>query len=113
MNNKFAAILFLLCVLASSCAQIFLKAGTNKRYQGIMQYLNPYVIVGYGIFFAMTLCSTYLYRYISIVSGTILDSFGYVFVSVLSVIFFKEKWNKKKSIGIVFIILGTILVLLV
>lgn len=113
MDQTIAMVLFLVCVMASSCAQISLKMGTTKQYQGIMQYLNPYVIFGYGIFFAMTLCSTYLYRYISIVSGTILDSFGYIFVSVLSIIFFKEHWSKKKTLGLIFIVIGTMLVLLV
>ena len=113
MDNRVTAILFFLCVLASSCAQILLKIGATKQLQGIRQYLNSYVIMGYGIFFTMTLCSTYLYRYISIVSGTILDSFGYVFVSGLSIIFFKEKWNKKKNMGIIFILFGTLIVLLV
>ena len=113
MDNSFTALLFLLCVLVSSCAQILLKVGAAKQFKGIRQYLNLYVIWGYGIFFTMTLCSTYLYRYISIISGTILDSFGYVFVSGMSIIFFKEKWNLKKTIGIIFIILGTILVLLI
>lgn len=113
MSENFAAVLFLICVLASSCGQVFLKIGAKKQYKGIRQYFNFYVVVGYVIFFAMTLCSTYLYRYISIVIGTIWDSFGYVFVSILSIICFKEKWSKKKTIGILFIIIGTIFVLVI
>lgn len=111
MNERLTVFLFLLCVFCSSCAQIFLKLGAKKQYKGIKAYLNRYVIIGYGIFFAMTLCSTYLYRYISIVLGTILDSFSYVFVAALSVLFFKENWNWKKTFGMFFIILGTLFVL--
>lgn len=111
MNEICAAGLFLACVLASSFAQVCLKISTKKQYHKIQQYLNPYVIAGYGIFFIMTLFATYLYRYISIVIGTIFDSFGYIFVSILSILFFKEKWNKKKTTGLIFIIVGTVLVL--
>lgn len=111
MSKQIACFLFLTCVFLSSCAQIILKVGAQKGYDGLKQYFNVYSIVGYGIFFGMTLCSTYLYRYIAVSVGSMLDSFGYVFVSMLSVIVLHEGWEKKKTLGMCFILLGTSLVM--
>ena len=112
MSKQVAAFLLLACVFLSSCAQILLKVGSRKKYNGVKQYFNIYIIVGYGIFFGMTLCSTYLYRYLTVVVGSMLDSFGYVFVSILSVVILQEDWQKKKTIGMCLILLGTSIAIL-
>lgn len=103
---------FLSCVFFSSCSQVILKLGANRGYRGLKSYLNPYVITGYSVFLLMTLCSTYLYRYLPLSLGTLLDCCGYIFIAALSTGFLKEKWNKKKSIGLGLILGGILLALL-
>ena len=104
-----AVLLFVCCVFASSCAQIILKKGALKGYRGLRSYINPYVGIGYFIFFAMTLCSTYLYRYIPLSLGNLLDSTSYIFVAALSWLFFKETLSKRKIAGLLLIIVGVLL----
>lgn len=111
MNPVVSALCFLGCVLASSCSQILLKKGALKNRKGIWMYLNSYVIIGYSIFLSVTLFSTYLYKFINLSVGTLLDSSGYIFVTVLSALFLKEKISKRKTLGICLIVGGILICL--
>lgn len=53
-----------------------------------------------------TIGAVIAYRGIALKNGPILDSFGYVFVFVLSWIFLNEKPSKNKIKGIILIIVG-------
>lgn len=101
--------LFVLCVFISSCAQIVLKRAAMKERRGMKAYLNIEVVCGYGIFLGITICTTYLYRYIELSVGSLLDSLGYVFVVILSVIFLNERMNKRKFFGMCLIFVGVLI----
>lgn len=112
MNILIVYLLFIACIFTSSCSQLLLKKGALKQYSGIKVYLNKEVIIGYCIFFLVTIFSTYLYKYIDLSIGTLLDSLGYIFVTALSLLFLKEKLTFKKTIGIILIASGVCICIL-
>jgi len=102
-------ILFLSAVFISSVSQIMLKKSANKTYESkLKEYMNPWVIVAYGLFFGATLVTVIAYKYIPLSLGPILESAGYFFVTILGMIFLKEKVGKKKALGLFIILAGII-----
>ena len=102
--------LFLFSVFISSVSQIMLKTSANINYKRwIDEYLNPKVIVAYGLFFASSLLTVFAYKYVPLSMGPILEATGYVFVSVLGYFVLKEKIGKRKIIGLIIIISGIII----
>ena len=105
-SSLFFMMLFVICVFVSSCSQIVLKKSANRNHKGLKIFLNKETIIGYGIFFTMTLCVTFIYRHIELTTGVLLESFSYIFIPALSWFFFKDKLNKTQWIGVGFIISG-------
>lgn len=98
---------FLGSVLISSVSQILLKKSANKTYDNrLKEYLNPLVIVAYIMFFCSMMITMYCYRFVDVSAGPILESAGYIFVAVLGYIFLKERFTRKKIIGMAVIIAG-------
>lgn len=98
---------FLGSVLISSVSQILLKKSANKTYDSrLKEYLNPLVIVAYIMFFCSMMITMYCYRFVDVSAGPILESAGYIFVAVLGYIFLKERFTRKKIIGMAVIIAG-------
>ena len=60
------------------------------------------------IFVLATFMSIYAYKGIPLSTGMILDSTGYIFVTILGAIFLKEKPTLKKIIALVLIVIGII-----
>jgi drug/metabolite transporter (DMT)-like permease len=85
-----------------------LKKSADKHYAGLKIYLNKETIIGYGIFLLATFVAVLLYRYIALSTGALLDSLGYIFTSILSYIFLKEKLSRKHIIGIILIVVGIV-----
>lgn len=103
-------ILFLSAVFVSSISQIMLKKSAAKEYDSkLKEYLNPWVIIAYVLFFGATLFTVTAYKYVPLSMGPILESSGYFFVTILGMIFLKEKMGKRKVIGLLLILLGTII----
>ena len=89
-------IVFIISVFVSSVSQIMLKKSANRVYENkLREYLNLTVIVAYGFFFLSSL-------------GPILESSGYIWVSLLGLIILKEKINKQKWLGLFLIVLGIV-----
>ena len=111
MNSKVIfSLIYLSGVFISAIAQIILKKSTGKEYESkIREYLNPYVIIAYAIFFGATFCTIYAYKGVPLSFGPILAASEYVFVAVLSKLFLKENINLKKFIGLSVIIAGIII----
>ena len=96
-------------VLISSVSQILLKMSAKIEYGSkIREYLNPYVIIGYGLFFGCTILSMYALKVVPLSMSPIIESFGYIFVSVFSYLFFKEKLTKWQFLGAGLIIIGVV-----
>lgn len=91
----------------SAISQVLLKKAANRKYESrIKEYLNPYVISAYGIFFTATLMSVMAYKVVPLSMGPILEATSYIYVTVFGVTIFKEKVNKQKLIALGLIILG-------
>ncbi len=92
-------------------ASLFLKKGAEK-FTLNPKYIMKNITIFIGIFFYG--CSMILYIFalkygeLSVVYP--LTSFSYILVAILSVKKLKEKMNKFKWLGIIFIILGSFLV---
>lgn len=104
--NKY--MLFLLAsVTIASFSQIILKIAAKKTYSSVIkEYLNPHVIIGYGMMVLTTVMTLLAYRGLDYKNGPVIESIGYIFVMVLSSIFFKEKITKKKLLGNILILVG-------
>ncbi len=102
-------IIFLVSVLVSSISQIMLKLSSRKKYEHkIKEYLNPMVIIAYGMFFMSTLMTTLAYKGVPLSFGPILEATGYIYVAILGATILKEKMTKNKIIGNLLIIVGII-----
>ncbi len=98
---------FIGSVFISSVSQILLKKSANRNYDSVIkEYLNPLVIIAYAMFFCSMLLTMYCYRYVDVSAGPILESAGYVFVAVLGFLFLREKFTKKKIIGMLVLLCG-------
>ena len=111
-NRWFVMFLFVACVFVSSCSHILLKKAANRKHEGLRVFLNKETIMGYSIFFSMTLCVTFIYRRLDLSTGALLESFSYIFIPTLSWIFFEERFNRVQWLGISFIISGILVYIL-
>lgn len=100
-------IILVASVLIASFSQVLLKKSAEKEYSSpIKEYLNPYVICGYGLMF-LSMCITILsYSGLEYTNVPVIESSGYVFVMILSYFFFKERVTKRKLLGMTIILLG-------
>ena len=107
--SKFAGavILLLVSVFISAVSQIMLKKAANKQYEStIKEYLNPLVIIAYGIFFVSTILTMLALRYVPLSMQPILESTSYIFVTVMGYFLLKERLSKRKLLGLALILLG-------
>ena len=94
-------ILFMLsAVIVSGFAQILLKKSAAKTYKSVIfEYLNPYVICGYGIMVLGMILNILAYKKVDYKNGPVIESLGFPLVMILSFFFFKEKITRKKLLG--------------
>ena len=94
----------------SAFSQILLKKSSGiERTSKIKEYLNPYVICGYGMTFACMILMVIAYKGMPFKYGAVLESLVYFYVMILSKIFLKEKLTKKRIIGNIIIVVGVAL----
>lgn len=108
MNNiVIFSVVYIFSVFISSVSQIMLKKSALKEYDSkLKEYMNPLVIFAYGLFFLSSLITVLSLKYVPLSYGPILESTGYIFINVLSLLFLKEKISRRKYIGMAVIILG-------
>jgi multidrug transporter EmrE-like cation transporter len=99
-----------LSVLVSAFSQILLKKSAKTTYSSpLREYLNPYVIIGYGMMLAATVLTVFAYKTgLHYKSGPVIESFGYVLIMFLSLGFFGERITPKKLLGNGLVVLGII-----
>lgn len=103
-------ILLVLSVAVASFSQILLKKSAGKTYESVLrEYLNPLVIIGYGMMIVSTLLTVAGYEGLEYKNGAVIESLGFVLVMILSRLFFGEKITKKKLLGNSLILLGIII----
>ncbi len=101
------ALLIVLSSFISSFSQILLKKSARRQYSSkLREYLNLPVIVSYAIFFLCTLISMYGLKVVPLSMSPLLDSTGYIFVTLLSFLFFREIPDKKQLLGLTLILAG-------
>jgi multidrug transporter EmrE-like cation transporter len=101
--------IFFIGTFIASCSPIILKKAAGLEYKGFWdQYLNRRVIGAYILLFISSFFPILAFRGIPMNFGPILESSGYLFVSILSLIFLKEKISKKTLMGLGIIIAGIV-----
>lgn len=113
MNNWVFYVLILNCFL-SAFSQVLLKKASLKNYSvSFKEYFNFYVISGYGLFFIVLCVNILLLKRLPL---TIVNPIGETIPILLSFVsghfIFNEKITRRKTIGIVFILMGVLLILL-
>ncbi len=111
MNKEGLGIVILLFMtFIASIAQILLKKSALRPHTSrIKEYFNAYVLMAYTLIFATMMSLIYVYKFIPLSLGPIIESTGYIFVSILGYFYLGERMNQKKMVGIIVIILGVII----
>ena len=100
-------LILILSVLIASFSQILLKKSAEKTYPSVIrEYLNSYVIFGYGMMFVSMFLTIIAYSGMEFTNVQIVEATGYIMVLILSYFFFHEKITRKKVIGMIFIFAG-------
>ena len=103
------SLVYLANVVIMSFAQILLKKSAGIRYANhLREYLNGYVVTAYLMAFAATLLSVTALRVVPLSTAGILAAAEYLFVAVLSVLFFRERLNRRKLLGLAMIVGGAV-----
>ncbi len=99
--------ILVLSVVIASFSQILLKKSAQKTYDSfIREYLNPYVILGYGMMFVSMFLTIIAYSGMEFTNVQIIEATGYIMVLILSYFFFGEKITGRKLLGMLFIFGG-------
>lgn len=108
-TTVFYAAILLLGVFLSAVSQVMLKKAAQKKYPNkIREYLNPLVIIAYGIFVGTTLLSVYAYKGIPLSMGPVLEATSYLYITLFGVTIFHEKLNRRKVFSLLLILSGII-----
>ncbi len=100
-------LILILSVLIASFSQILLKKSAEKTYSSVIrEYLNLYVICGYGMMFLSMLLTIIAYSGMEFTNVQIVEATGYIMVLILSCFFFREKITREKVLGMLFIFAG-------
>lgn len=104
------ALIAIVVVFVSSCAQMLLKQGARRDYTPWWkQYVNPWVISGYSILFAAMIANIWcMHQGLELKELSIIESMAYLFVPALSRLFFKETITRRKAFAIGLIIIGVV-----
>lgn len=109
MISRFMVSMFL-SVAVASVSQVLLKKSALKVYDNVIrEYLNPYVIGGYGLLFCSMLLTVYAYSGMDYKNGPVIESLGNVFVLVLGYVVFQERISLRKILGIACIMAGIVI----
>ncbi len=109
MEIKNYVILLLVSVFISSVSQIILKTAANKTYESTLkEYLNFRVIFSYVLFFLSTILTMLALRKVPLSMQPILESTSYIYVSVMGYFLLKERFTKRKLLGLALILLGIV-----
>lgn len=94
-------------VIIASTSQILLKKSALKKHGSFLkEYINPFVIIGYGMMFLSMLLTIFVYSGMAYKNVPIVESLGYVLVMILCSLFFGEEITKRKVWGTALILLG-------
>jgi drug/metabolite transporter (DMT)-like permease len=103
-------VLVVLAVFSAAGAQMLLKKGASMGYSSLIrQYLNPWVMGGYAVMGCSLLLNVFcLSRGVQLKETGGIESLSYLFVPLLSWLFFREKITWRKAGAIVIIMVGVV-----
>ena len=103
-------LLVIVSVLTAAGSQMLLKQGAKKEYSSFLrQYLNPWVVGGYGIMGCTLLLNIFCLSHgVQVKEVSTIESLSYLFVPLLSWLFFKERITWRKAGAIVVIMMGIV-----
>ena len=104
------SLIALAAIFTAACAQMLLKQGARQGYKPWWrQYLNAWVISGYGIMFATMVVHIWcMHSGLELKALSVLESTSYLFVPLLSLLLFKERMTPRKLCAIAIIIVGVV-----
>lgn len=98
-------------IFIAAVSQILLKISANTSHFGVIhEYLNIRVIIAYFLLFLTTIITVLALRYVPLYIAASVEALSQVFVYILGRIVLKEHTNKRKSIGMMIIIAGILIV---
>lgn len=108
MNEVFLySLLLVLSVIISSFSQIMLKASALKKHRNVVfEYINFTVITAYFIYFVAIFLDILALKKVPVSYIPVIESSSYIFILILSRIFFKEEIPPKKFLAVCIIITG-------
>jgi len=110
MDEWMGFLIMIISGVLSSFSQVLLKKSAQTKKDSIVkEYLNAYVIAGYGITGLCMVLTMIAFMGIDLKYGAVLESLTYLYIMVLSRIFFGEKLTKKKVAGNLIIVAGVII----
>lgn len=91
-------------------SQLLLKYSATQAYSTkIREYLNVFVISGYGILLVSLLINIYaMHKGIMAKEVSIIETLNYLFVPLFSYIIFGERLSLRKCMSIVLIVFGVV-----
>lgn len=99
--------LMILAELIAASSQMLLKKSATKEYPSfIREYLNLWVIGGYGLLVVSMIVTIFCYDGLGYMGVVVMEPINYILVLIMARIFFKEKFTTRKMIGVLFIICG-------
>lgn len=101
-------IVVIISVFVAACAQMLLKKGATIGHSSVWrQYLNIWVISGYGILFGSMLMNIFAMSHgVKVKEVSIIESLSYIFVPILSLACFQERLNRGNLLAIGVIMIG-------
>ena len=98
MIDRFAAAMFC-SVLIASISQVLLKMSTTKTHRSVLgEYLNKYVLCGYGLLVLSMFLTIYAYSGMPYKNGPVIESLGNVLVLLFGYIVFGERISIRLSL---------------
>ena len=102
-----SVLILLASVLVASISQIILKVSANREHESrIKEYLNPLVITAYVMLLGSTVLTMLALRHLPLSHQPLYESASYIFVSVMGFFLLKERFTKKKLLGLALILAG-------
>ncbi len=108
MNSIFI-LLMIIAEFIAALSQVLLKKSAQREHGSfITEYLNPYVVGGYGLLMVSMILAIYCNTGLEYMAVVLLEATSYVMVMILSRIVFKEKITRFKFIGMCLILIGIV-----
>ena len=96
-------------VILSAFSQMLLKHGAKNGHTDFLrQYLDPWVIGGYFLLALSAVLVVFAHRGVEYKNVPVIESLGFPLVMLLGRVFFGEKLNKNKIIGVCMILAGVL-----